>query len=255
MLLYAGDGIGKTSLSFEWPNPIYLPTRGEKPPADAPEVPTPGIITSWEDVEGMFGELLTTKHDFKTVIVDSLDGLAPYVEAVTARRIGAASVDDNSKGSSAAYGNGYKESEVEWADFMKGCEALSQAGMNVVLLAHYEIRNFKSPTTDPYDMYDVALNKRAAPVVRAKCDVVAFMNRSVSIKEKEINRNTKASHAEGGREIVIHAAGGAGFHAKNRFGLPASIVYKKGQGYAALSKFWLAGAANDNTATTTQAAA
>ncbi len=239
-LFYAGDGDCKTSLAAEFPEPIYLRSEGEEPPSDVPEMPT-ADITSWDDIEDVFTQLLTEEHEFKTVIVDTIDGIAPFVEAVTAKRIGAASVSDNSKGSPASFGNGYKESEVEWGRFMDGCAALSKAGMNVVLLGHREIRNFKSPTTDPYDQYDVALNKRAAPVVRARCDVVAFMNRRVSLKEKEVGRNNKVAHAEGGKEVQIHTVGGAGFHAKNRFGLPDTITYKRGQGYAELAKYFPGG--------------
>lgn len=245
VVLYGVDGIGKTSLAAEFPNPIYLATEGERPPSDV-EMATPEdengeqkLIESWEDIESVFQELLTAEHDFKTVIIDSLDGLAPFVEGVTAARIGAASVDDNSKGSPAAFGNGYKESTVEWTHFMSGCEALSHAGIGVVLIAHNTIRNFKSPTTDPYDTYDIALNKLAAPVVRAKSDVVAFLNRRVSIKEKEVSRDKKVAHAEGGKEVIIYPAGGAAFHAKNRFGMPDSITYRKGSGYAEMSKYWL----------------
>lgn len=245
VVLYGVDGIGKTSLAAEFPNPIYLATEGERPPSDV-EMATPEdengeqkLIESWEDIESVFQELLTAEHDFKTVIIDSLDGLAPFVEGVTAARIGAASVDDNSKGSPAAFGNGYKESTVEWTHFMSGCEALSHAGIGVVLIAHNTIRNFKSPTTDPYDTYDIALNKLAAPVVRAKSDIVAFLNRRVSIKEKEVSRDKKVSHAEGGKEVLIYPAGGAAFHAKNRFGMPDSIPYRKGNGYAEMSKYWL----------------
>lgn len=249
-LFYAGDGDGKTSLAFEFPSPIYLHTSGERPPEDAQEVPA-AEIGSWDDIQSIFNELITEQHDFKTVIFDTLDGAAPFVESITAARIGARSIDDNSKGSTAAFGAGYKESEVEWADLMVGCEALRDAGMNVVLLGHREIRNFKSPVVDPYDMYDVALNKRAAPVVRGRCDLVAFMNRRVTLKEKEIRKDVKHAHAEGGKEIQILPIGGAGYHAKNRYSMPDSIKYVKGHGYEELNKYFQKGrtSSNDNAAT------
>lgn len=239
-LFYAGDGDCKTSLASEFPSPIYLRTEGEEPPSDAPEMPTVDV-TGWQDIEDTFTLLLTEEHNFKTVIVDTVDGIAPFVEEVTARRIGAASVNDNSKGSPAAFGNGFTESEVEWGRFMDGCAALSRAGMHVVLLGHRIIRNFKSPTTDPYDQYDVALNKRAAPAVRARCDVVGFMSRRVSLKEKEVGRNNKVAHAEGGKEVQIHTVGGAGFHAKNRYGLPDAITYRRGGGFAEMAQYFPGG--------------
>lgn len=255
-LLYGVDGIGKTSLAAEFPNPLYLFTEGEKPPSDI-EIATPRddkgkprAIQSFDELmdyeTGAFAQLLAGGHDFKTVIVDSLDGFAPLSDAVTAARIGAASVTDNSKGSPAAYGNGITETAVEWGRFMKACSALSHAGMYVVLLAHPEIKRFDSPVTDPYDRYVVKLNKHASAVVRERCDVVGFMNRRVSLKTKELNSKKEVTHAEGGKEIQIHLNEGAGFLAKNRFGAPDAIPYRKGQGFAELSKYWPA--ANDNAA-------
>ena len=236
-LFYGVDGIGKTSLASEFPNPIYLPTKGERPPADV-DIDIPGTLESWADVEAAFGFLLTGDHEYRTVIIDSLDGLAPSIERVTAERIGAASITDNSKASAAAYGNGMLESEVEWNDFMDGCDELREAGMFVVLIAHPEIKRFDSPITDPYDRYQIGLNKRAAPLVRSKCDIVGFMNRRVSVKEKEITLKKSVAHAEGGKEILIHLNEGAGFVAKNRYSMPDSLIYRKGHGFTELSKYF-----------------
>lgn len=236
-LIYGVDGIGKTSLAAEWPSPIYAPTEGQKTPAGI-DIPSTDIISSWDDIESLFNELLEGGHDFKTVIIDSVGGIAPFVEGVTAARIGSATVDDNSKGSPAAFGNGYKESEVEWGIFMSGCEALSQAGMAVVLLGHPEIKRFDDPVNDPYDRYILKLNKRAGPLVREKCDIVAFLNYRVSLKTKEVGVKKEVTHAEGGKERQIHLSRGAGFDAKNRYSMPDAITYKQGEGYSKLSAFF-----------------
>ncbi|PZP69523.1 MAG: oxidoreductase, partial [Delftia acidovorans] len=177
-------------------------------------------------------------HNFKSLIIDSIGGIAPFVEGVTAARIGAATVDDNSKGSPAAYGNGYKESEVEWGNFMSGCEALAQAGIAVVLLGHPDIKRFDDPLEDPYDRYILKLNKRAGPLIREKCDIVAFVNYRISLKSKEVGVKKEVTHAVGGKERLINLTRGAGFDAKNRYSMPDSIIYKKGEGYAKLSEFF-----------------
>jgi len=254
MLLYGVDGIGKTSLAAEFPNPIYLPTEGERPPSDVEmkgpvyDDGKPRAVDSYDEVLQWFELLLTEDHDYKTVIVDSLDGLEPLVDRVTAARIGAASVTDNSKGSPAAFGNGIVETRVEWGEFMSACNALVQGGMNVVLLAHPEIKRFDSPVTDPYDRYLVKLNKHASAVVRERCDIVGFMNRRVSLKSKEVGIKKEVTHAEGGKEIQIHLNEGAGFLAKNRYGMPDTITYRKGKGYEELSKYWLPAASEQKEA-------
>ena len=232
VLLYGVDGIGKTSLAAEWPSPLYLPTEGERPPSDV-EMATPGTIESLAALLDIFAELLTEEHDFKTVIVDSLDGLEPLIWRATCARLGVNSIEEP------GYGKGYIETDTEWGEYLSAVGALSRAGINVVQLAHPEIVRFDSPTTDPYSRYQPKLHKRANALVREKADVVAFLNYRVSIKEKEVARQTKVAHAEGGKERQIHLSEGAGFNAKNRYSMPDSVTYRKGNGYAELAKFWL----------------
>lgn len=239
MLLYGVDGIGKTSLAAEFPDPIYLATEGERPPSDV-ELPTPGTIDSFDALLNVFGELFTTEHSFKTVIVDSLDGLEPLIWRATCARLGLNSIEE------AGFGKGYVEADTEWNEYLSAITALSQNGIGVVQLAHPDIIRFDSPTTDPYNRYTIKLHKRANALVREKSDIVAFMNYRISIKEKEVARQTKIAHAEGGKERQIHLNEGAGFNAKNRFSMPDTLSYRKGQGFTELSKYWPV--ANDNTA-------
>lgn len=237
VLIYGVDGVGKTSLAAEFPAPMYLPTTGERAPSDL-DMPTPGTIETADDLWEVVGYLLTEEHNIKTLIIDSLDGLEPVMNAVTCQRIGALSIDDNSRESPAAFGRGDVQADVEWDQFMDACDDLATAGINVVMLAHPEIKRFDSPVTDPYDRYQVKLRKRAAALIRERCDVVAFMNYRVSLKSKTVAPKKEVTHAEGGKERKIHLVEGAGFVAKNRYSMPDSITYNKGEGYAALAPYF-----------------
>lgn len=244
VLLYGVDGVGKTSLAAEFPDPIYLPTSGERTP-DGIDLPTPEdeegntkYLETWEELKSIVGELISEDHPFKTVIFDSLDGLEPVVNAETCARIGADSIGSNDKGSPAAFGQGDVQGDVEWGEFMDACSALTQRGIAVVLLAHPEIKRFDSPVTDPYDRYQVKLRKRAAALVRERSDIVAFLNYRVSLKSKEVGIKKEVTHAEGGKERQIHLTEGAGFVAKNRYSMPDAITYRKGKGFEDLAKFF-----------------
>jgi hypothetical protein len=242
VLIYGVDGIGKTSLAAEFPSPLYLPTAGERAPAEI-DLPTPGTIETADDLWSVVGDLLETNesgalvHDIRTLIIDSLDGLEPIMNAVTCERIGADSIDSNTQGSPAAFGRGDVQADVEWDQFMDACDDLALAGINVVMLAHPEIKRFDSPVSDPYDRYQVKLRKRAAALIRERSDIVAFMNHRVSLKSKTVAPKKEVTHAEGGKERQIHLVEGAGFVAKNRFSMPDYIIYKKGHGYAELAKY------------------
>lgn len=231
VVLYGVDGVGKTSLAAEFPDPVYLHTDGENPPDDV-ELLSPGTIETFDELLDVFGELLTEEHDRKTVIIDSLDGLEPLVWAKTCQRISVNSIEE------AGYGKGYIEADKEWNDYLAALSALKQRGIAVVQLAHPEIVRFDSPTTDPYSRYSIKLHKRANALVREKADIVAFINYRVSLKEKEVGFNKKVTHAEGGSERLIHTEERAGFVAKSRYSTPASVPYKKGSGYTELSKYF-----------------
>ncbi|HWJ89056.1 MAG TPA: ATP-binding protein [Pelagibacterium sp.] len=230
-VIYGVDGVGKTSLAAEFPGPvIYLPTEGETPPSDV-ELTTPGVVESFHGLLDIFGELLTEEHDFRTVVVDSLDGLEPLIWKATCARLGVESIE------AVGYGRGYIEADAEWTEYLQAVSALSRAGIYVVQLAHPEIIRFDSPTSDPYSRYTIKLHRRANALVREQADIVAFVNYRISLKEKEVGFNKKVSRAEGGNERLVHLNEKPGFVAKNRHSMPDSIPFKKGQGFAELAKF------------------
>jgi hypothetical protein len=230
LLLYGVDGVGKTSLAAEFPNPIYLPTEGETPPSDV-DIQTPGTIESFDSLLDVFGELLSNDHEFGTVIVDSLDGMESLVWAATCRRLGINSIEE------AGYGKGYIEADTEWKEYLSAVSALARSGLFVVQLAHPEIVRFDSPTTDPYSRYTIKLHKRANALVREQSDIVAFMNYRISLKTADAGFNKKVTHAEGGNERLVHLSEKAGFVAKNRFSMPDSFKYVKGAGFKEFTKY------------------
>lgn len=230
-LIYSVDGWGKTSLGAEFPDPIYLHTEGEEPPNDV-ELPTPGVLTSFDELLTLIGELVTEEHEHKTVIIDSLDGIEPLLWAATCERLKIGSIEE------AGFGRGYVEADKEWQDLLGGLAALKQRGIAVVMLAHPEIVRFDSPTSDPFSRYGVKLHKRASALVREKSDIVAFGNFRMVLKEKEVGPKKKIAHGEGGGERQIHLEERPGFVAKNRYNMKTSMVYKKGEGYKELQKFF-----------------
>src|SRR4051812_44233252 len=79
-VIYGPEGTGKTSLGCAAPRPIVLMTRGEtglETLIDAGRVPeTPHLpeIASWPDLLAAVTALATEPHDFKTLVIDALNG-------------------------------------------------------------------------------------------------------------------------------------------------------------------------------------
>lgn len=236
VLIYGSGGMGKTTLAAEFPSPLYLHTAGESTPTGI-DIPAEEI-ESYDDITDLLGELITTDHGFKTVIIDSLDGLEPLVWAKTVLRLDAtmdkkiASIEDP------GYGRGYVEADRDWQYLVDGFLALQKNGIATVMLGHPEIQRFDSPTSDPYSRWTPRLHKRANALLREKSDIVAFVQQRTSIKEKEVARQTKVARGVGSGERQIMLEERPGFIAKNRYGMPAELQFKKGEGYTTLSQFF-----------------
>jgi hypothetical protein len=260
--IYGTPGVGKTSLAFEFPEPIYLYVDGETPPDGVDWEERSDEITSFSGLLDTFAELLTTEHPFKTVIIDSLDKLEPMVWNATCARNGWDVIDSNDKGSPTAFGKGYLAADIEWGEYHEAINALSRAGIYVVQILHSEAKPFKDPLVEDYDRYRPKLQKRAMDMVIENCKALLFINRRMSVKQIDKGFGKKEAKPEGmsGAERIIHTDERAGFLAKNRFnGAPAQITYRPGQGFAELSKYMDVAdqptAANDNAPATQQQAA
>jgi len=252
-VLYGVHGVGKTALAAEFPSPLYLPTAGEEPP-EGLDLATYGTAESFNDVLNTIEFLLTNDHEHGTLIIDSLDGVEPLIWRNTCQKNGWGNIED------AGFGKGYVAADEDWRDLLSGVLALREAGIATVMLAHCDITRFDSPTSDPYSRYGIKLHKRASALVQEAAQFVGFINYRHTIKEKDVGFNKKVGHAEGSGERQIHLEERPGFLAKNRYSMPPSITYRKGQGYDALAKYFPTGdgtsqAANDNQPAGRKAAA
>lgn len=241
LAVYGTPGVGKSSLASEFPNPIYLYVDGEEPP-DGVDIPN-DEITSFDGLLDTFADLLNEEHDFKTVIIDSLDKVEPMVWAATCARNNWETIDSNDKGSPTAFGKGYLAADDDWRDYFEAVSALSRAGIYVVQILHSEAKRFDDPMVDSYDRYKPKLQKRAMELVVENCKALLFLNRRTSLKQVDqafTNKKVSKPEAMSGAERVIYTDERAGFLAKNRFqGMPGSIPYKLGKGFEELSKYFV----------------
>jgi hypothetical protein len=106
--------------------------------------------------------------------------------------------------------------------------------MAVIFIAHSSIDRFDDPQVTSYSRYDIRLHKRALALFQDEVDAILFVNQDVSVSDEKKTKDTKALGA-GNRWIFTE--GRPSYVAKNRFGLPAKLLYRKGEGYSALADF------------------
>lgn len=214
VLVYGVAGVGKTQLGQAAPAPIFLQTEDSQV-----DVPTFGLLRSYDQVVEAMQSLLTEDHDFKTVVLDSLDWLEPMVWAATCAQHKWADIE------TPGFGKGYIAAVEMWRGLLEGFQALrDERGMTTILIAHSEIKRFDSPETDPYDRYQPKLQKAASALIQERCDAVLFAQyRITTIKSDAGGFGKKAVRGVGAGDRLLYTAERPAFLAKNRFGLPDSI--------------------------------
>ena len=92
------------------------------------------------------------------------------------------------------------------------------SGMNILLLGHSEIKQFRNPDGEDFDRYQMKLQPKASGLIREWSDCVLFATFE-TVTKKQGGRHRGIT--TGAR--IIHAERRAAWEAKNRYGLPAHL--------------------------------
>lgn len=232
MILAGSPGVGKTTFGCSAPNPVVIQTEdGLEPLIQAGVVPD--TVARFPFAQG-FGDVLdslealwTEAHDFQTLVLDSLDWLEPMVWRATCEAASGGkkieSIEDF------GYGKGYIEADKQWAIFRDGLNALRRdRSMNVILIAHTEVKRFEAPDEQPYDRYQIKLHKRASALMEEWADVVGIAKPKnlVTTRTEGAGKTEKKVHkAVATQDRVLFLADKPSAVAKNRYNLPSEIPF------------------------------
>lgn len=215
-VIYGPEGIGKTSLASQFPNPVFIDTEGSTDHMD--HVNRLKKPTSYTELIQMIDWVKQTRQ-FSTLVIDTADWAQTLIEKHVL-------IENNWNSIEApGYGEGYVKAREKWGTLIDKLSDVVDTGINVVLNAHAEIRKFDDPTeAGSYDRYELKLTKRSnahiAGVTKEWADMVLFLNYEVqSVKRDGMGNKYQA---QGGQRKIFtqhHPA----YDAKNRFGLPHSM--------------------------------
>lgn len=214
ILIYGTDGVGKTSFAAQAPKPVFLGPEKGNSLLDVSRFPTP---KSFGDVQNMILEMTTAKHEFKTLVIDSLDWIEPLIWEAVCKENGANSIENVGGG----YGKGYAFAIQKWMLMRDALDNLRETkGLNIILIAHSHIKTFQDPQNNTaYDRHQLKLNDKAAALWREFVDTVLFATFEVHTKGDD-----KKAKAYGDGSRVMFTERRPAFDAKNRLGLPFRLA-------------------------------
>ena len=215
IMVYGVAGIGKTRLAASSDRPIFLQTEDGMAGVDAPSF---GLLHTFDEIMQAIIELQNESHDYKTVVLDSLDHLEPLVWAQTCADNKWADIE------APGYGRGYVAAVDMWRIFLRELTVLrNETGMSVVILAHSAVARFTAPETESYDRYVPKLHKTASALIIESMDAVLFANYRVSTVSSDAGFNKKITRAVGGGERVLYTEERPAYVCKNRYDMPATM--------------------------------
>lgn len=217
ILAYGPEGVGKTRFGAFAPKPIFLCAENGLSAPDLRGVPSFPAPDTWSDVHDAIKYLIAKEHDYKTLVVDSLDWLHQHARAEICRR------ENMSPSQYEDYGRGEKHAYELWIQLSRALDELQdKRGMHIILLAHSSMETFQNPQGEDFVRFQLALSKKAAERWKQWPDFLLFMSQEMFTKKSKDDKSAKGIIGD----YRIFTTRSAAFDAKNRVNLPAEIAYE-----------------------------
>ena len=211
VVIYGPEGVGKSTLASKFPHPIFIDTEGSTANLDVKRLPAP---SSWEMLLEEI-EYIKKNPLWDTLVIDTAD----WAEKLAIQLICMRHHVDGIEG--IRYGKGYVYLEEEFGRLLNKLSELIDIGINVVLLAHAQIKKFEQPDElGAYDRWELKLQKKTAPLVKEWADMLLFANYKTVVVNVDNQGAIKGKNKGQGQRRTLFTEHTAVWDAKNRHQLP-----------------------------------
>ena len=229
VILGGTKGIGKSTWAAGAPKPMFIQCEDGLDDIGPDRFPK---CETFDEVLGRFQQLAEDEHQFKTAVLDSLDGLERLIFAQVCKDKNVESIED------IGYAKGYTFALNYWRQILACCDHLrNERGMHVVLIAHTKVDKFEDPENANYDFWNLQLHKHAAALITQWADEVFFATFKVHVTTKDEGFGREKTRAIGGSSRVIRATHRPSHVAKNRLDMPDEIPFPKKGGWTIYQLF------------------
>ena len=231
ILLYGLEGIGKTTIGAKADNVIFIRTEDGKGTLDFASFPKANTMQeAFDQLEALCAE----EHEYKTLSIDSVDWMQVLIWQHVAKTMGQPNIE------AIGYGTGYKMALQHWEEYLNYITFLrDHKNMTIYQIAHSEVKKFKDPELEAYDVYSLKLHEKATSLLKEHADCVFFMKYETFQKKTKGGFGQEDVKAVGGENRVIYTQNKASAHAKNRYGIEPVIKVDNPDDFWAMIKHYV----------------
>jgi hypothetical protein len=231
-LIYGHQGLGKTTLACEFPNPIVFDFEGGIPESSPVASIGGENFKTYKDFLAALRSLATEAHEYDTLVIDSVDALEPLIVAQVCLDFG---VTDLSK---AGMGAGYKTVAKVWRELMDGLKWLNtHKNMIIILLGHAKSITHEDAVDGAYSKHTINLSNQGRDAVLYLTSNILFLSQQSRIEQEDLGFNNTHKTVKSTGSRVLYCDARPAFEAKNRCGLPDRIFCEKGKGFEAIATY------------------
>jgi len=221
------EGSGKTTLCVGAPKPIVLTTEDGLGLLDAPSI----SAESYPHVNELLDELIASEHDYRSLVIDAIDGIEPLIFADICEHGNKRNIADF------GFNKGYVQADEYWVRFFHRLDELrAKRRMNIIVISHVSANHIDDPVVGTYVRYEPNLHKRTVPLLTKWADLVGYLAPMRSARDEgDETKNRTVRVSQNSRARFLHVYDDGRFIAKNRFGLEEPIEIPISNGWAAVS--------------------
>lgn len=221
VVIYGPEGIGKSSLAAMFPKPIFIDTEGSTKKLDVERLPKP---SSWTMILEQVKYIKSNPYKCDTLVLDTAD----WAERLSKEEICAKSNKDSIE--AFGYGKGYTYLSEDVGRLLNLLEELIELNINVVLVAHAQMRKFDLPDEmGSYDRWELKMEKKVYPLVKEWADMILFVNYKTFVVNVDGQGAAKGKNKAQGGERVMFTSHHPCWDAKNRHGLAPELKLSYGE--------------------------
>jgi hypothetical protein len=209
IVIFGPNGIGKSTLGAEFPDPIFLDCEDGTTHLAVNRI----LINDYASLAQALSSLRTQEHSYRTLVIDTIDRLELLLRGKVCQDLRIGSIE------SKPYGKGFTFLFEEFDRFLtKQLDPFIADGVHVVVCAHSSIKKVQLPGLEGFDRFELKIHQACAARLKEWCDALLFIDWQIHVIENE-----GRPKATGGKERTIFTRHSAAHDAKVRIDMPESL--------------------------------